>query len=121
MLPFVRDGDVARIRAAEAREIEVGTVICYQAERERLVLHRLVGRDGDALIARGDALTAREPVAATCLLGRLVALERAGRVIALDTRGARCRARLIAAVAPLTARLLPAARAARRAWSDARD
>jgi hypothetical protein len=116
MLPFVRDGDVARIRAAEAGEVAVGEVICYEADGDRLVLHRLVHRDGDRLIARGDALLIDEPVDPARLIGRLVALERAGRVLRLDSSRARRVGRAIATVAPLLARLLPAARAARRAW-----
>jgi hypothetical protein len=116
MLPFVRDGDVAWITTAQPGEVAVGEVICYEAGREDLRLHRLVRRDGAILIARGDALLSEEPVLAGNLLGRLVALERAGSVLRLDTAGARRRGRAIAAIGPFIARLLPAARAVRRAW-----
>ena len=116
MLPFVRDGDVAVIRPAEAGEIEVGDVVFYEAVPERVVLHRVVRREGNALIARGDALPECEAVDPARVLGRLVALERDGRARRLDTRGARLRGRAIVTLAPLVARVLPAARSARRAW-----
>jgi hypothetical protein len=116
MLPFVRDGDIAVIRAAETGEIEVGDVVFYDAAPERQVLHRVVRRQGGALVARGDALLDGEAVDPARLLGRLVVLERAGRARRLDTRGARLRGRAIVTIAPLVARVLPAARAARRAW-----
>jgi hypothetical protein len=116
MLPFVRDGDIAVIRAAETGGIVVGDVVFYETTRERQVLHRVVRRQGPALVARGDALLDGEAVDPARLLGRLVALERDGRVRRLDTRGARLRGRAIVTIAPLVARLLPAVRAARRAW-----
>lgn len=116
MLPFVRDGDVAVIRSAEVGEIAVGDVVLYEAAPEQLVLHRVARREGNALIARGDALPDCEAVDPARVLGRLVALERNGRARRLDTRGARLRGRAIAALAPLVARMLPAARSARRAW-----
>jgi hypothetical protein len=118
MLPLVRDGDVVTVRSARMEELRVGDIVCYRSVGQ-LVLHRVIGRAGDKLLARGDALPAVEPVAAVDVLGRAVALERGGRRRRLDTRVARRVGRVAVTVAPWVARTLPAARAARRWWITA--
>lgn len=116
MMPFVLDGDVALVTAAEGHELRVGDVICYETSPGRLFLHRVIARTGDRLVARGDALPVGEHVPLARLLGRVVAVERQGRLRRLDTRAARWRNRTIVALAPLVARLLPLALRSRRAW-----
>jgi hypothetical protein len=119
MLPFVRDGDVALVTAAEGPEIRVGDVICYETSPGRLFLHRVIARADDRFVARGDALPFSEVVSRAQLLGRVVAVERQGRLWRLDTPMARWRNRSIVAVSPLVARLLPLALRLRRAWRGA--
>jgi hypothetical protein len=119
MVPFILDGDVAVVTAAAAAEIRVGDVICYEPLPGRLFLHRVVGRDADRLVAKGDALAFTEIVPAPHLLGRVVAIERRGRLRQLDTRLARSRNRAIAACSPLLSRVLPLALGLRRAWRGA--
>jgi Peptidase S24-like len=119
MIPFVLDGDVAVVRPSVADAIRVGDVICYQTAPGRLFLHRVIGRDGDAFIAKGDALPFTEIVRSAHLLGRVVALERRGRLLPLDTWTARWRSRAIAACSPFLPRLLPLALGLRRAWRGA--
>jgi hypothetical protein len=116
MIPFVLDGDVTVVTAARGDEIEVGDVICYATLPGRLFLHRVIGRDGDRFVAKGDALSFSELVPPAQLLGRVVAVERRGRLRRLDTRTARWRGRGIAACSPLVARLVPLALGLRRAW-----
>jgi hypothetical protein len=118
MAPFVRDGDVAVVTAAAATDIRVGDVICYQPSPGRLVLHRVHGRAGDGFVARGDALAFTELVPLSQLLGRVVAVERQGRLKRLDTRLARWRGRIVVVLSPVVAWLLPPALRLGRAWRE---
>jgi signal peptidase I len=120
MLPFLRHGDVLHVRRLPAADVRVGDVICYAPSPGRLHLHRVVARDERGFVTRGDALPYVEDVPATRVLGRVIARERRGRLRRLDTRAARRCNRAIVAAAPLTARVLPLARALRRAWRTVR-
>lgn len=115
MLPFLLDGDVLVVRPAAAAEVRTGDVICYEPPSGGLCLHRVIARGERGFVTRGDALTYVEVVPDAALLGVVTARERRGRRTALDTPPARRRGRVIAAVAPATARLLPLARWLRRA------
>jgi hypothetical protein len=119
MLPFVRDGDVAHVMPSAGREIRVGDVICYETPPGGLILHRVVERDRDRFVAKGDALAFTEAIDRQHLLGRVVAVERRGRVRRLDTRTARWRNRAIASISPLLPRLLSLALRLRPVWRAA--
>jgi hypothetical protein len=110
MLPFLRDGDVLVVRPAAAAEVRIGDVICYEPPSGGLCLHRVIAREERGFVTRGDALAYVEVVPDAAVLGWVVARERRGRCAALDTAPARRRGRIIAAVAPAVARLLPPAR-----------
>jgi signal peptidase I len=115
MLPFLLDGDIVEVRPAVAAEVRVGDVICYEPPPGGLCLHRVIGREERGFVTRGDALAYVDTVPDVALLGVVIARERHGRRAALDTSRARRRGRLIAAVAPVLARLLPLVRGLRRA------
>ena len=115
MLPFLRDGDVLVVRPAAAAEIGIGDVICYEPPAGGLCLHRVIAREDRGFVTRGDALAYVEVVPDAAVLGWVIVRERRGRHAALDTPRARRRGRLIAAVAPAVARLLPPARWLHRA------
>lgn len=120
MLPFLLDGDIALVAPAHGQEIRVGDVICYEASPGSLLLHRVIKRDGDRFVARGDALRFTDVILRNEVLGKVLTIERHGRVRRLDTREARGLNRAIASVAPLLARLLPLALRVRRSWRAAR-
>jgi signal peptidase I len=115
MLPFLIDGDVLVVRPAAIAEIRIGDVICYEPPSGGLCLHRVIGREERGFVTRGDALAYAEIVPDAALLGVVAARERGGRRIVLDTPRARRRGRVVAAVAPVLARLLALARGLRRA------
>jgi len=115
MLPFLRDGDVLVVRPAAAAEIGIGDVICYEPPSGGLCLHRVIAREDRGFVTRGDALAYVEVVPEAAVLGWVIARERHGRRTALDAPRARRCGRLIAAVAPAVARLLPPARWLHRA------
>jgi signal peptidase I len=115
MLPFMWDGDVALVTPAGATKIRVGDIVCYELPG-RLFLHRVIDRDGDGFVAKGDALRFTDVIDRRQLLGRVVAIERSGRITRLDTRAARWRSIVIAFFSPLLPHLVSAAMWARRTW-----
>ena len=98
MLPFVRDGDVALVMPTARTAIGVGDVVCYEAPPGRLFVHRVIHRARNSFLAKGDALACADVVEAPQLLGKVVAIERHGRLTRLDSRIARGRNRVIAFV-----------------------
>jgi len=88
MVPAIFPGDVVSVRRASIEEISVGEAVLY-SRSGRLFVHRVVDRTSAAtgdrsgelrLITRGDRMRRDDfPVAPSELLGRVVAIERAGR------------------------------------------
>ena len=79
MLPALRPGDELEFQACAASEVPSGAVALYR-RGERLVVHRVVNREGESLVTRGDALAQPDPpVAADEVMGQLVVVKRYGR------------------------------------------
>jgi hypothetical protein len=119
MTPFLWDGDVALVTPTEGKEVGVGDVICYETPPGKLFLHRVIARDRDRFVAKGDALAFTEVIDRAQLLGKVVAVERHGKVRRFDTRTGRWRNRAIASLSPFFPRLLPLALRLRRVWRAA--
>ena len=119
MTPFVRDGDVVFVTPTATSDAGVGDVICYEAPPGTLFVHRVIARDRDRFVTKGDALAFREVVERAQLLGTVVAIERCGKMKRLDSRAARWRNRAIASLSPLSPRILPLALRLRRVWRAA--
>ena len=98
MLPFLRDGDVALVLPAARTEVGVGDVICYEASPGRLFVHRVIERARDRFLAKGDALACVDVIGPPQLLGKVVAIERHGRLRRLDSRIAHWRNRVVASL-----------------------
>jgi hypothetical protein len=123
MAPFIRDGDLLTVQLVVEVGLQVGDVILYRTDMERLAAHRVVGQrtEGDRLIlvARGDAATGPgEEVPAKQVLGRVVQVQRGDRTLDLDRGTRRAAARLWVATAPLGPYLLQGSK--RIAWFLAR-
>ena len=116
MVPFLWDGDVALVTPTAGSEVDVGDVVCYEMPPGRLYLHRVIARDRDRVVAKGDALPFTEVVERAQLLGTVVAIERHGRVRRLDTRTAHWRSRAIASLSPALPQALALAGRLRRLW-----
>jgi hypothetical protein len=114
MLPFVRDGDVALVTPIVPASIAIGDIVCYETTPGRLLLHRVIRRDGERFAMKGDALHYTEVVERTQLLGKVVGLERRGRLKRLDTRAARWGNRAVASVTHVLPRFLALALTLRR-------
>lgn len=87
MLPAIQTGDVVTIRPVSCGAIAVGDIIAYEDVKRNkgLVCHRVVGVRGQAYLVKGDTYlryTERVPVGE--VLGKAVAVERAGRTIDLE-------------------------------------
>ncbi|MBI3912162.1 MAG: hypothetical protein HY320_14680 [Armatimonadetes bacterium] len=94
MLPTIREGDVVTCEPIHSGTIRRGDIILHRF-RHGVIAHRVVkieARRGQPaiFILRGDACAADDaPVDAAQILGRVVAVERNGRVISLAGPGAR--------------------------------
>lgn len=89
MLPFIREGDLLTVLPLGNAPPRPGEVVLYRCEGGALLVHRIIGlSDGDELwLVRGDASRGEtERVRPEELLGRVVSLERGGRIRHLDTR-----------------------------------
>jgi len=95
MWPTICLGEAVIVEPITATEVKLTDIVLYRTGRG-LIGHRVVGiasRDGKrVLLTRGDAdQGAGEPVVAEQILGRLVAVERDGRCIALAGRKAKAK------------------------------
>jgi signal peptidase I len=99
MHPTIRDGERITVEPILAEQVRTGDIILYAAARGP-VAHRVVRverREAQSALfhLRGDcAATPDAPVVAAQILGRVVSVEREGRVIALT--GPRARLRRVA-------------------------
>jgi hypothetical protein len=76
MLPSVWPGDILLIHLAEFSGLRTGDLLFY-ARNGGFVVHRVVGKNVDAVITRGDALAQDDdPVAPSRVLGKVAVIER---------------------------------------------
>jgi len=113
MLPFVWDGDIAQVTPTASARIAIGDVVCYETPG-RLFLHRVIRRDGDRFVTKGDALSSTEVIDRMQVLGNFVSFERRGGITRLDGHATRWPNRSVPRVSPLIPRLLPLALRLRR-------
>jgi signal peptidase I len=83
MLPSVWPGDVVTVRRRSPAELLPGRIVlCYRDQG--FVAHRMVGRQGDCLITRGDShLREDPPFGDEEALGEVVSILRNGRPVDL--------------------------------------
>jgi signal peptidase I len=93
MLPWVRPGDIAMIRTANAETLRCGQVVLFR-RNDSLFVHRIVNKKGPLeaaqIFVKGDAHPTSDGLMEQGeLLGRVVWLYRKGRRIDLEARGQR--------------------------------
>lgn len=118
MHPFIRDGDVLKVEPAEVSEIKLGDVIFYRTG-SRPVAHRVirkVSENGKAfLVTKGDSSpSSDQPVYPEDLLGKIVAVERNGLDLRLDSRLARLINLLWVRISPFSRYIYPPIRKLKR-------
>ncbi len=89
MYPFIKNGDIIKVKPMEASAIRVGDVIFYRSVRGRLFAHRVIKVDAQhgrvALVTKGDSVSSADPlVHPKQVLGQVVAIRRGERTIKLD-------------------------------------
>jgi signal peptidase len=81
MLPAVWPGDVVTVRSCGLAELLPGQIALYRRDG-KLTAHRIQHLSNDHLIARGDSLPCPDPpVKPWEIVGRVVSISRAGRLI----------------------------------------
>ena len=89
MSPLLEEGNVVRVRRAEATRIRVGDIIAFK-EGSKVVVHRVIGRfstSGQLILRhRGDAGESSGEVLAENLIGKIFVIEKDERKIFLDSR-----------------------------------
>lgn len=84
MLPALWPGDVLTVRRCNSSELKQEQIALCRRDG-RLTAHRIKQVSGDGLILRGDALPRFDPpVQASEVVGRVVAISRAGRPVRLE-------------------------------------
>jgi signal peptidase I len=86
MAPFIRDGDVICVSPIQEELPGIGEVVAYsQPACEKLVVHRLIRRQGKDWLILGDNSpeVTSEWVPSSNLIGRVTRIERDGKIIRL--------------------------------------
>ena len=107
MHPFIRNGDFLVIRPIENSSVKIGDVALYFTAENKVIVHRVIKKykkDGRMTLAiKGDAsFGSPEKVDIQNVLGRVVAIERNGREIRLDTRPYRIIGLFFAVISPFS-------------------
>ena len=81
MAPFIREGDLLTIRPLADNAPHLGDIVAFiHPDRERLTVHRIIGRRNGACLLRGDNASRPDGwVPWTKVLGRLETADRRGR------------------------------------------
>ena len=90
MYPFIRNGAMLEVHPVTAVAIRPADIILYHRENHRLIAHRVIGRTHKQytteLLVRGDADPSNhEIVSLESVLGRVVCVQRGGKIFVLDS------------------------------------
>ena len=86
MVPALWPGDQVTVRPIDLSELEPDSIIVFR-QSQRLVVHRVMRRVGDCIVARGDARPGCDrPAQASEIVGRVEAIRRNGRPVRLQPR-----------------------------------
>jgi signal peptidase I len=112
MQPTIEDGELITVAPVAATSIRRGDILLFQGKRG-VIAHRVVRITGSArredvrYLLRGDAsVSSDDPVGPAQVLGRVLAVQRAGRRIDLTSRRARWLHAVRLCAAPVT-RFIP--------------
>lgn len=82
MWPFIKDGDIVTISPIQGTTPRIGDIIVFtRPESKVLVVHRIVGKRGTMVLAKGDCNTDPDGwIPLANLLGRVVQIKRRGKL-----------------------------------------
>ena len=86
MYPCIREGDYVTVKPVRYEEARIGDILAYERDPGILTAHRLL-RKNSYLITKGDANISPfydPPISPEALLGKIIKIERAGRVIQME-------------------------------------
>jgi hypothetical protein len=85
MSPFIKDGDVVTVSPVLRSSPGIGDVIAFTyKETGRLLIHRVVGKNGESYLTRGDStLEGDGPIYSANILGYVTKVERNGKKVSL--------------------------------------
>ena len=85
MSPFIKDGDIVTVSPVLHSSPGIGDVVAFiHKETGRLLIHRVVGKDGKSYLTRGDnTLEGDGSVHEANILGRVIKVERKGKKVSL--------------------------------------
>ena len=94
MYPLIKHGDLIEIEPADASTVRIGDVVLSRNGHDRMIAHRVVkvhGRGyGRTLVTKGDwTFRPDATIEPGQVLGRIVAIERAGKRTTLNSRAQR--------------------------------
>jgi signal peptidase I len=102
MYPMLKAGDFLLVREISAgEELHIGDCLLYEAKEKSFsanpVCHRLVKIQDNELYLKGDdTLMMDKPVTRAVILGRVIAVKKAGKIIFLNSSFQGIRARAVA-------------------------
>jgi signal peptidase I len=83
MVPALWPGDLVTVRSCDTKALAPHSILVFR-QNQRLIVHRLMRRDGDRILARGDARPRfDEPIVPAQIVGCVEAVTRNGRLIDL--------------------------------------
>ena len=89
MSPLIEIDDVVKVNKVEPSEVRIGDIIAFQVG-QNVMVHRIIGVNysNKQLVFRhmGDAGAASGKITESKLIGRVLAIEKEGHEISLDTR-----------------------------------
>lgn len=85
MSPFIKNGDVITVAPVTRSLLHVGDVVAFTSpESDKLVVHRIIGKQTDSFLIQGDNISVADGVIPRArILGRVVKIEREGKSIVL--------------------------------------
>ena len=117
MSPFIRNGDVVEVVPLEGK-INLGDIVLYRSSHGNTVIHRVIQRSKRSIITKGDSVpSSDQPMLSRQVLGRVVAIEKNGWRIRLDTPMGRLLNILLATMSPFSFLIYPSLRLLKKAIS----
>ena len=101
MHPFIQSGDTLLIEAARAKNLNLGDIALVYFTSGKFLIHRVIRKNNPGtLLTNGDSLRQPdEPVTDEQVFGRVIQVERSGRILNLSGLFNNINARLISLLA----------------------
>ena len=107
MSPFIRNGDVVEVVPVKGK-INLGDIILYHSSCGSPVIHRVIHRNTESIITKGDSVPGSDqPILSKQVLGQVVAVEKDGWRMRLDSPMGRLLNILLALISPFSFLIYP--------------